>query len=203
MLLVGGLSLLPIFAVRMSLDSSQYGLALLVWSLLALLLLPPALAMVVKRAWFFPGQGEPVMLELLQEILLGVNELDCPVSVRRQGRRMVVAWRYREPHWGERMEKGGMRRLYELWLKFDNNTKTVILTDRTRSVNWDLSPITVRTGWLTPSLPLLRVELGPDWGVENYEDTDPAEYTYARGEIKSPILNTILKNGWNARLSLL
>lgn len=203
LLVLYGLTLLPVLAVRPSLETNNYVLALLIWALLAALLLPPALAMILKRVWFFRGHGEPVVLELLQEILLRVNEYDTPVNVRRQGRKMVVGWRFKEPHWGERMEKNDLTRLYELWLSFDNNTKTVTLTDRSRSVNWDLSPITVRTGWLTPARPYFRVELGPEWGVENYEDTAPGDYAYGRSEIKSPILNTILKSGWNARFSLL
>ena len=96
-----------------------------------------------------------------------------------------------------------MTRLYELWLRFDNNTKTVTMTDRARSLNWDLSPITVKTGRLSLPTPFYRVEIGPEWGVENYNDTIPQDFSYTPDEIKAPILNTILKNGWNVRFSLL
>ena len=202
LLVLYGFTLLPVLAVRPSLETNSYVLALFVWTLLALILFLPALAVILKKAWFFRGQGEPVVLDLLQDLLLRVNEHDTPVSVRRQGRKIVVGWRFKEPHWGERMEKSDLTRLYELWLCFDNNTKTVTMTDRSRSVNWDLSPITVRTGWLTPARPYFKVVLGPEWGVENYEDTEPGDYTYDRGEIKAPILNTILKCGWNVRFSL-
>ena len=202
LLVVYWLTLLPILAVRTSLESSHYGLALLIWAILAALFFLPALAMILKKAWFFRSQGEPVVLDLLQELLLAVNEHDAPVSVLKRGRKMVISWRCKEPHWGERMEKSGMTRLYELWLRFDNNTKTVTMTDRYRSVNWDLSPIVVRTGWLVLGKPYCKVEIGPEWGVENYEDTIPQDYTYSESEIKSPVLNTILKNGWNVRFSL-
>lgn len=202
LLVIYWLTLLPILSVRTSLDTGQYGLALLIWAVLAAAFLLPALAIILKKAWFFRGQGEPVVLDLLQDLLLAVNEHDAPVSVQKRGRKMAASWRYQEPKWSERMEKKGMTRLFELWLRFDNNTKTVTMTDRYRSVNWDLSPIVVKTGWLALASPLCRVRIGPDWGIENYEDTIPEDYTFSEQEIKSPFLNTILRNGWNVRFSL-
>lgn len=196
------LTLLPILAVRPGLENTQYGLALLVWALLAILFFPLGLAFIVKKVWFFLGQGEPVVLELLLELLLKVNELDAPVTLNRQGKKIMAGWRYQEPHWSERMEKSGMTRLYELWLSFDNHTKTVTMTDRARKVNWDLSPIKIRSGWRLPRLPYCKIHLGDEWGVENYEDTIPQDYTFREHEIKSPILNTVRKNGWNVRFSL-
>ena len=202
LLVVYWLALLPILAIRTNLESRHYALALLIWAVLAAAFVLPALATLVKKVWFFRGQGEPVVLELLQDLLLAVNEHDVPVSIRKRGRKILVSWRYEEPHWAERMEKGGMTRLFELWLRFDNNTKTVTMIDRYRSVNWDLSPIVVKTGWLALGSPFFKVDTGPEWGVENYEDTIPQDYTYRESEIKSPVLNTILKNGWNVRFSL-
>ncbi|MHB8789110.1 MAG: hypothetical protein ACYDBT_04455 [Desulfobulbaceae bacterium] len=202
LLVVYWLTLLPILSIRTNLESRHYVLALLIWAVLAFAFVLPALATIVKKVWFFRGLGEPVVLDLLQDLLLAVNDHDSPVSVHKHGRKMVVSWRYQEPHWAERMEKNGMTRLYELWLRFDNDTKTVTMTDRYRSVNWDLSPIAVKTGWRALGSPIFKVDTGPEWGVGNYEDTIPQDYTYSEGEIKSPVLNTILNNGWNVRFSL-
>jgi hypothetical protein len=196
------LALLPILAVRTNLETRHYGLALIVWGVLAGVFFFPALAIILKKAWFFRGGGEPVVLDLLHSILMQVNDLDAPVTVGRQGKKLVCTWRYKEPHWCERLEKSGMNRLYELWLHFDNSTKTVTMSDRYRSINWDLSPVSVKTGWLSYSKPYFAIKKGREWGVENYEDTDPDGYTFSPNEIKSPVMNTILKNGWNVRFSL-
>jgi hypothetical protein len=195
------LALLPILAVRTNLETKHFGIALIVWGVLAGVFFFPALAIILKKTWFFRGRGEPVVLDLLHAILMKVNDLDAPVTVARQGKKLVCTWRHKEPHWCERLEKSGMRRLYELWLHFDNSTKTVTMSDRFRSINWDLSPVSVKTGWLSYSKPYFSVKTGDDWGVENYEDTDPDAYTFSPHEIKSPIMNTILKNGWNVRFS--
>ena len=95
-----------------------------------------------------------------------------------------------------------MKKLYELWLSFDNNTKTVSMTDKYRSVDWTLSPIKLKTGWFALRKPYFRVETGEAWGVENYVDSDPDTYSFSPNEIKSPVLNTIVKSGWNVRFSL-
>ncbi|HHO47372.1 MAG TPA: hypothetical protein ENN06_02780 [Desulfobacteraceae bacterium] len=196
------LALLPVLAVRTGLEAKQYVIALIIWGVLAAVFLVPGLAAILKSVWFFRGSGEPVVLDLLHSVLMKVNDIDAPVTVRRQGKKLVCTWRCHEPHWCERLEKSGMRRLYELWLRFDNSTKTVIMTDRYRSINWDLSPVSVKTGWLSWSRPFFKVQTGDQWGMENYEDGVPEEYTFSPNEIKSPVMNTILKNGWNVRFSL-
>ena len=199
---VYGLTLLPILAVRTNLETRHYGIALIIWGTLAGISFFPALAVILKNAWFFRGRGEPVVLDLLHSLLMKVNDLDAPVFGSRHGKKLVFTWRYTEPHWCERLEKSGMKRLYELWLRFDNSTKTVTLTDRYRSINWILSPVSVKTGWLSYSKPFFNIRTGNEWGMENYDDTNPDEYAFSPNEIKSPVMNTILKNGWNVRFSL-
>lgn len=198
-----GLTLLPLMAVRSHLESGQYLLAILIWVVLCALFFIPALAFIIRKVWFFEGKGEPIVLDLLQSILDSVNDLDAPVTSKKHGRKRIVTWRYADPGWCEHLEKSGMDRIYELWLRFDNTTKTVFMTDRYRSVNWDLSPVSVRTGRFSWSRPYFKVETGPEWGVENYQDTTPRDYAFEPGEIKSPIMNSILKNGWNVRFNLL
>jgi hypothetical protein len=202
LLLLYLLSLLPVLAVRLDLESRHFAFALLVWGVLAGSFLVPALALILKKIWFFQGQGEPVVLDLLQGMLLGINDMDCPVAARKKGRKIIITWRAHDPQWCERFAEKGMKRLYELWLTFDNHTKTVRATDRHRSVNWDLCPISIKTGWFSYSRPLFGINLGAEWGVENYRDTPAEEYSCSPAEIKSPVVNTILKNGWNVRFTL-
>jgi hypothetical protein len=197
------LALSPILAVRRHLDSTQFAVALIIWGVLAGLFFIPAAAMIIRRSWFFRGSGEPVVLELLRAMLLEVNTMDAPVEVREQRRKITVTWRLHDKHWCERIEKTGMKRVYELWLYFDNSTKTVTMSDKYRSVNWDMSPIAVKKGWLVLSRPFFKVTTGSEWGIENYRDTSPESYSYSPEEIKSPVMNTMLKNGWNVRFSLL
>lgn len=197
------LALSPILVIKPNLDRGQFLVALVTWGVLAGLFFIPAAAMIIRRAWFFRGSGEPVVLDLLQSLLLEVNNLDAPVRIKKQRRRFTATWRLDDQKWCERLEKKAMKKVYELWLVFDSSTKTVTMSDKYRSANWDLSPIAVKTGWLVLSKPFFKVATGNEWGVENYRDTKPEDYDFSPDEIKSPVMNTILKNGWNVRFSLL
>jgi len=196
------LALVPLLVIRTSLEHSSFLAAVAVWGLLAAVFFLPAAAMIVRKVWFFAGTGEPIVLDLLLEKLLEINSLQSPVAARKQKKKIIVSWRINDQDWCEKIEKTGMKKLYELWLSFDNRTKTVSMADKHRSVNWDLSPIAVKTGWTVPGPPFFGVTTGNEWGVENYKDAVPEDYRYTPDEIKSPVLNTILKNGWNVRFSL-
>jgi hypothetical protein len=196
------LALFPILVIRTNLEDKYFILAVVVWGVLAGIFFIPAAAAILKKVWFFKGKGEPVVLDLLHSILLEVNKIDAPVQVVKQRKKFIITWRHKDQNWCERFEKTGMKRIYELWLTFDNNTKTVTMSDKYRSANWDLSPITIKTGWLVLSKPFFRVSIGNEWGVENYQDTAPEDYSFLPNEIKSPVMNSILKNGWNVRFSV-
>ncbi|MDW7771900.1 MAG: hypothetical protein SCH71_03325 [Desulfobulbaceae bacterium] len=196
------LALLPILVIRKDLEDNQLVVAAVIWGVLAGLSFIPAAAMVIRRVWFFRGSGEPAVQDFLQSLLLEINSMDAPVQVKRQRKRFIVTWRLSDQAWCERLEKTRMKRVYELWLVFDNSIKTVTMIDKYRSVNWDLSPISVKTGWLALSRPFFKVTHGNEWGVENYEDAIPEDFRFTPDEIKSPVMNTILKNGGNVRFSL-
>ncbi len=200
--LVYYLTLFPILVIRTNLEDKYFILAIIVWGFLAGAFFIPAAAAILKRVWFFNGKGEPVVMDLLYSILLETNKYDAPVQITKKRKKFVVSWRHQDQNWCERFEKAGMKRLYELWLAFDNNTKTVTMSDKYRSANWDLSPIMVKTGWFVLSKPYFKITVGNEWGVENYEDTAPEDYNFSPNEIKSPVMNSILKNGWNVRFSL-
>lgn len=196
------LALLPILVIRPHIENSQYAIAVTVWAIGTALFFIPALSIIIRRTWFFAGSGEPVSQAVLQHLLSEINELDAPVQVKKQRKKMIVSWRFQDQSWSELLEKKRLKKLYELWLRFDNSTKTVIMSDRYRSVDWTFSPFKVKTGWFSFSKPYFKVATGLNWGVENYVDSSPDDYSFMPNEIKSPILNTILKNGWNVRFSL-
>lgn len=201
-LLLAFLALVPVLAIRIHIDSAHYALAVTVWAFGAALFFFPALAIIIKKTWFFSGTGEPISLEQMERLLLEMNAFNAPVSVQSHGKKIIITWRHQDQAWCERLEQTRMKKMYELWLSFDNSTRTAIMTDKYRSVDWTLSPIKLKTGWLALSRPYFRVETGPAWGVENYVDSETDDYSFSPNEIKSPVLNTILKNGWNVRFSL-
>ncbi len=203
LLLVYCISLLPLIVVRSHLEYEQFLVGLGIWTGCALLFLFPALGFIIRKSWFFPGSGEPVILDLLQAIIFEINTMNGPARVKKTRKELLVTWKFDEPPWAEKMDFDGIKKLYELALVFDNNTKTVLMTDRYRTLKWKLSGHKAKVGFLSLPQLCLGVETGTKWGIENYKHTDQDAYTYEPSEIKTPLLNTILKNGWNVRFQLL
>ena len=196
------LALVPILAIRANIENTYYSVAVSIWAFGTALFFLPALSIIIKRVWFFKSTGEPVPQDRLKEILMEVNEFGGPITVKMSRNKLVASWKYQEQSWCELLEKTNMKRMYELWMDFDNTTKTVFLTDKYRSTDWKLSPIKVKTGWFAYPKPYFKVTTGEEWGIDNYVDSSPDDYNFSQKEIKSPFLNTILKNGWNVRFSL-
>ncbi len=183
-ILLSCLALLPVLAIRIDIESTHYAIAVSIWAIVISLLFFPALGIIIKKAWFFKGKGEQFALERLMEILLEINDFNAPISVTKHGKKIVATWRHQSQDWCELLEKTQMKKLYELWLSFDNSTKTVSMTDKYRSADWSLSPIKVKTGWFAMSKPYFRVDTGIVWGVENYVDSNPDDYNFSPNEIK-------------------
>jgi hypothetical protein len=202
MLLGYGLSLLPLMLVRPHLQVQLFLSSFLIWLLLVVLSLPFILRAIIRKAWFFKGRGEPVIMELLESMLMGINDFDSPVFVRKKRGRLLLSWRCSDPHWGERMALKGVKNNYELRLIFDENTRTVRMLDRVRSVNFNLSPIKIKFGFFTKTKFFWRIKTGPQWGLQNFKNTSADKYQFKPQEIKSPVFNAIIANGWNIRFDL-
>ncbi|WP_457574683.1 hypothetical protein [Desulfolithobacter sp.] len=204
LLLVYWLILWPGLLVRSQITTGQFLTYLLIWAALIVGSLPLLLGALIRRFWFFPGTGEPVAPELLQSLLLSVNEMHAaPVLARKKRKTIIVAWRCEEGLWCERMDQLGLKRLFELKLRFDPATRTVIVSGRSRSVDLSLCPVKVQQGWLSFPRPFFGIRLGSDWGFTIYRQTRPEDYSFSPGELLNPVVNEILRNGWNIRLSLL
>ncbi len=192
-------TLTPLVIIGTGMEQQTHLLAFGIWGLLVLGSLVPALSMIIRKVWFFRGHGEPVALEILKEKLLAVNNAEGPIQVQEKKKKFVVTWNYSSPQWCELMNRGGMDALYELHLIFDNATKTVVVADKVRALRFIDCPEKVKTGFIGKPKLFLKVGLGEQWSVDNYIDTEPQDYSFQPGEIKSPVLGSILKSGWNTR----
>ncbi|HHB76490.1 MAG TPA: hypothetical protein ENK84_08090 [Desulfobulbus sp.] len=197
------LTLLPLQIVRSDLSTATYGKALLVWGILVALSFVPAVAMIIKKIWFFHGTGVPISEKELRAALLTVNRLKIPVRVTEGRKQLIAGWRYDDPYWCEQMVAGHVSRLYELHLRFDEATHTVRVTDRLRKVNFDLCPVRVKTGLLALPRPFFALTRRKNYTIEKYGDMVPSDFSFQPAEIKSPLLNSILARGWNVQFTLL
>ena len=197
-----GLSLLPLLLIHPHVDARPFMGAMAIWLLLFALSLPFLLRAIIYRVWFFKGKGEPVIEELLRSLLTGINDCNSPVIVRKKRGRLLIGWRYDDPLWCERMAIRNIQKTYELTLIFDHNTRTVIMKDRVRKVNFDLCPIKVKSGFFSFPRLYCRVDTRAHQGLKNFELTAADQFLFKPRELKSPVFHTILDHGWNIRFTL-
>jgi hypothetical protein len=213
---------LPLYGLIL-LWEDQVGLLLAgIGAITVLLLLGfvPFLDAAAKRVFSFRGEGAPLPADALRAQLLAVNDwVDAPVQValrtqrtqraRRRGGpgTLVVTWRYVDARWWELLAKAGLTELYELHVRLDETRRRATLIDVTKAVQWRAGPteVRVRGGWFRGLI--FAFEIGQAWGIRGPLgwDRQPGQvyaYRFVPTEIKLPVLNTLLRSGWDVRFGL-
>jgi hypothetical protein len=163
----------------------------------------PFMQFVAKRVFHFQGEGSPISEDALRAVILNINDLDAPVMIQEQNGRLIATWKYVDARWWELLAKAGLKQVYELHMKFDQEKKAVTMIDINKSVSWRAGPdkVRLRGGFFRGVSS--TYEIGKQWGIkENFELGKIYDYKFSSGEIKYPIMNTILRNGWDVRFGL-
>ncbi len=195
-------TLLPIVILGNGLESGTYILAVLTWGSLVLLSLFPALSLIIRNIWFFEGQNKTVSQKELQSIILAVNQGNNPIYATAKKKKILLSWRYEESEWCKHMQKAGLQKLYELKLTFHAPTKTVFLSDRVRSFEILICTDQIKKGLFPLYRPYFKVSLRQQLTLKTLQGKPAHEYMFQPKEIKSPVIGSILKNGWNVRFNL-
>jgi len=163
----------------------------------------PYLNFIARRVFHFPGEGEPVSGDELRARILEINEFDAPVIVQQRKGKLIVTWRYIDARWWELLAKAGMTRIYELHIRFREDRREVMLIDVNKSVSWGAGPTGVRvSGGFFRGISF-EYELGRQWGIrENLTPGKVYDYRFTPGEIRTPVMNTIIRSGWGVRLGM-
>jgi hypothetical protein len=163
----------------------------------------PFMQFVAKRAFHFKGEGSPISEDALRSQILNINDMDAPVMVREKSGRLIATWKYVEARWWEIFAKAGLEQVYELHMKINDDRKTVTMIDIHKSVSWRAGPsqVRLRGGFFRGISSTYAI--GKQWGIkENFELGKIYDYKFSSGEIKYPIMNTILQHGWDVRFGL-
>ncbi len=167
----------------------------------------PFLNWAVKRVFAFQGEGQPVPLEILRAQIQAINTFDAPVMVDQQNGKLVVSWKHANPGTVEPIAVAGLGRSYQLHIKFDETRHTVTLLDRANRALYDAGVDgSFGNGAGSDSVVqgvIMAHEVGDGWGVRrNFEQRQVDGYELTPAEIKLPILNSILRSGWDVRYGI-
>jgi hypothetical protein len=164
----------------------------------------PFMQFVAKLVYRFDGEGSSVSEADLRQMILNINSLDAPVMIQEgKDGRLIATWKYVDAKWWEIFAKAGLEKVYELHMKIDGDKKVVTMIDIYKSVSWKAGPSQVRLrGGFFRGIST-TYEIGKQWGIkENFELGKILDYKFNSNEIKHPIMNTILKQGWDVRFGL-
>lgn len=178
--------------------------AILAMMALLILAFVPYLDQVIKRVFYFRGEGAPVQAGTLRRQILSVNRTrNVPIQAEERLYDVVLTWKYVDARWWERLAKAGLTRLYELHVKLDEKRRVATLIDVHKSVRWRAGPTEVHIGRSISRGILAAYEIGEQWGIqENWAPGVVYEYKFVPAEIKTPVMNTILKSGWDVRFGI-
>jgi hypothetical protein len=163
----------------------------------------PFMQFVAKRVFRFKGEGSPISEDTLRSLILNINDLDAPVMIQEKNGRLIATWKYVDAKWWQLFAKAGLEQVYELHMKINADKKTVTMIDINKSVSWKAGPTQVRIrGGFFRGIST-TYSIGKQWGIkENFELGKIYDYKFSSNEIKYPIMNTILRNGWDVRFGL-
>ncbi|MBL8596655.1 MAG: hypothetical protein JNL14_02835 [Devosia sp.] len=136
----------------------------------------------------------------LRAALLGLNRDSAPWQVRDgapEGVDLVAEWKIVEARWVEIFAKASLTKVFKILMKLDEAKGEVRAVDQDWTVEW-------RAG--VPTLALSaeafrgqKVEMSFGTAIGFREDFSPGviyEYRFATGEIKTPLQDAVLANGW-------
>jgi hypothetical protein len=135
--------------------------------------------------------------------MLSVNRFRAPVMAEERVYDLVLTWNYAERRWWEALSTAGLTRLYELHVKLDENKCLATLIDVIKSVDWRDGPPQVQTRGTLFRRPVLAYRIGEQWGIEeNWGKGASHDCRFVPTEIKNPVMNTILRSGWDVRFGI-
>lgn len=195
---------LPLFLFEEKIAPDIFWVLVLVWAGVVVILFFPFLLLAVHKIWFFRGQGAPVELVELKKQLLAINQFDIPVVVRETKKgELIFTWKYLDAKWWELLAKAGTKKSYELRARFNEKKHEALLIDVSKSLSWRAGITGARIGWWAFRGIQVGFALGQQYGLkENFQPGQVYDFKFNPSEIKTPVMNTILKNGWNVRFGI-
>lgn len=166
-------------------------------------LMIPFMDWCAKHIFYFKGEGVTISEDELRKEILTINYHDLPVTVKEKRKALVVTWKYLDAKWWEIMSKQGVKQAFSVTLRFDDRHKRVTMLDTASSVTWGVGVGDAHVGFTLFRGIYLQYEIGKAWGVrENFTVGKIYNYTFDSREIHNPLMNTILRSGWDVRFGL-
>lgn len=142
--------------------------------------------------------------ELKRRLLDLNNDGDKPFSVIEENDKLIASWKIVDAKWIELFGVAGLKKQYELTLRFDEVNNLVRYREKSTDIETEIS--TDRIGFKKQFQWGYRkeFEFGKSWGMK-IDGTLGQQYSYkfSTADIKNPIFGIINKSGWQLQKSLM
>lgn len=150
----------------------------------------------------------PAALSDLQNRLLAINSLDLPFAIQPGAKpnELVAVWKVADTKWAGLMFAGGLKFIYKLTMRFNEQKQIVRARETQIKASWDASgpvPI-IKTGLhfsFFQGINLLTFQSAQLGGLlfkDGQLRLDRAyKYTFNPNEVKNPIAQIITQSGWD------
>lgn len=196
-----GLWATPLAVIAALVDEDILAWIILSIALVIMATFPMVIDRIGKIAFSFKGIGAPVAIDALRKQIMEINLLDLPITAEEKGEKIIVTWKYLDAKWWEIMSKQGRQESFKLIIKLDEKRHRATLIDVVTKMRWGAGPSGVRFGFSFFRGIYLNYSLGSAWGIkENFTLGKIYDFKFTSEEIHNPVMNTILRSGWDVRL---
>lgn len=148
---------------------------------------------------------QPVSTSELKRRLLNLNYRDdIPFSVIERKDKLIASWKIVDTKWIELFGAGGLKKQYELTLRFDELNNLVRYKEKSTDIESEIS--TERCGFKKEVRWGSRKEFsfGKSWGMKTDGSVgEQYSYKFSTSDIKNPVFSIIDKSGWTLKRSLI
>ncbi len=151
-----------------------------------------------------PPKGvTPVSPEQMKAAILGVNRDTAPFEIKLSddaSADLIAEWKIVDAKWYEIFAKAGLKKVFRIKMRLDVDKREIRAVDEEFSVQW-------RAG--IPSLTLAasgfrgqksEVSFGTAYAfTEEFKPGQVYKYRFNSSELKKPLQETVLANGWGWR----
>ncbi|MEB5961103.1 hypothetical protein MXL39_12735 [Enterobacter sichuanensis] len=135
--------------------------------------------------------------ELRHRLLELNNNAELPFSVIEKGKELIASWKIVDAKWIELLGLGGIKKQYELILRFDEEHKQVSYKEKSIDIDTELSTDNISYKKEVRYGNRKEFSFGGSWGIKA-DGTVGKQYTYkfSTSDIKNPVFDIIKGAGW-------
>ena len=151
-----------------------------------------------------PAANTPVVTAAeIKQNILAMNRESAPFQIREgsdEGVDIVAEWKIVDAKWYGIFEKAGIKEVFKILMVIDDEKKEVRSVDKSYSVKWNAGVATLKASAEFFRGQKMEMSGGTAYAfTEEFKPGQVYKYRFNTGEMKKPLTQTILANGWSLK----